>query len=464
MGSIGTTPVSSRAFRGPGPLTLAALGAAGLVGLVLAVNPMLGFGAFFAVLFVPLILINLPLAASVWVAGTFVDNHTVGVTLLAIGIALAWIGTTGRRRELSAEVFSRHRVLFGAAIGLLLWSLVSTTWADQTAPSFDQLPYLAGAVAAFIVLTTSISSEKHLVWVCTGFVVGAVLSVALAPFVEGSVSTGDGLEEAGRFAGTLSDPNYLAAGLIAGLALAAGLARIDPPRKRLILILVAITLVSAAAATGSRGGVISALAVVAAAILIARRNRLGLAGVSAAGLVVVCLATAVIAPDSWNRLRDFSGGGTGRTDLWIVAWRAAEDNPIVGVGANNFPNAAVDYVTRPGSLESRLVLENQRVAHNMYLQQFAETGVIGISLLLTFALGSMRATWQGVRRLDRIYEDRLASLGRTILLAQVAMLVGSFFISNLVDERWWALMALGPILLTVAIGKERGDGLGPRIA
>jgi hypothetical protein len=44
----------------------------------------------------------------------------------------------------------------------------------------------------------------------------------------------------------------------------------------------------------------------------------------------------------------------------------------------------------------------------------------------------------------------MATLARTVVVAQVAMLAASFFISNGHDRRTWVLLALGPALVATA--------------
>ena len=53
-------------------------------------------------------------------------------------------------------------------------------------------------------------------------------------------------------------------------------------------------------------------------------------------------------------------------------------------------------------------------------------------------------------KLEQLGLDRLASLGRSILVAQLSVLVASIFISNGYDKVLWVLLALSPILGTIA--------------
>jgi O-antigen ligase len=97
-----------------------------------------------------------------------------------------------------------------------------------------------------------------------------------------------------------------------------------------------------------------------------------------------------------------------------------------------------------------LISEQPHVAHNIYLQQFAETGIIGLGLLVYVLGAALTTTWKAIRKLERLGLDRIASLGRSILVAQLGVLVASTFISNGYDKVLWVLLALSPILGTIA--------------
>jgi O-antigen ligase len=95
------------------------------------------------------------------------------------------------------------------------------------------------------------------------------------------------------------------------------------------------------------------------------------------------------------------------------------------------------------------------VAHSVYLQLLAETGVIGLALFLVIAAGCLRAALAAARRFDELDELPMAGLARAAFVAMGGMLAASVFISNLTDRRMWILFALGPILLALACRRQR---------
>src|SRR5204863_8595511 len=135
------------------------------------------------------------------------------------------------------------------------------------------------------------------------------------------------------------------------------------------------------AATESRGGLIAGgVAALASLAVFRQRGRVAL------GLLVVLAFGAVYlagSPAALERISGLNGGGSGRSDLWRVAWRIGETEPIHGIGLNNFLTRSQDFVREPGSLkEAHVIVEQPVLVHNTYLQLWAETGIVGIGLFL----------------------------------------------------------------------------------
>ncbi|MDP1538301.1 MAG: Wzy polymerase domain-containing protein [Burkholderiales bacterium] len=68
-----------------------------------------------------------------------------------------------------------------------------------------------------------------------------------------------------------------------------------------------------------------------------------------------------------------------RLGLWRAAWSIALEHPVLGIGWGAFAGRYFDFSTEPG-VTAPLGLYNN--AHNILLQLFAETGLIGVVLLL----------------------------------------------------------------------------------
>ena len=128
-----------------------------------------------------------------------------------------------------------------------------------------------------------------------------------------------------------------------------------------------------------------------------------------------------------------------------------EDNPVNGVGLNNFVVHSADYVREPGNLENTvLVVERPHVPHNTYLQILAETGVVGLVLFVAFCAGCVRAALLAARRFEARGEWALGALARGVVVATASILAASMFLSAATDKRLWILLAFGPVLLGLA--------------
>ena len=448
-------PAQRPIFGSNVPIIAAGLGCAVVVGVAGAVKLGFGVAALLGVLFVPIVMLNVPLGVLAWIPAIFmarVPAFSFGPTLLAIMVATAWLLALPATRGHVGEVLRRHRVLFGVMGLLLVWTTASIFWSFDREAALLDFGWWFAAAATFLIVSTTLSTRRFVIWACAAFVVGATASV-LAGFIPGDVAVRGDIneDEAARLAGSLGDPNFLAAGVVPAIALASGLiATIRSSGLRWALLAALVVLVGGLIATGSRGGIVAAGVMVIAAICLERGRRLQLGALLVALVAAVGLIAIYNSSSSIDRLREFETGN-GRVDLWSLAIRMSEDNLVTGVGINNYRPESARYLQEPGFVqEPYLILSSPHVAHNTYLQQLAETGIVGIGLLLAFAGAALAAT----RRASQMFLTRgdrgMAALARAVLVAQIGMLTTSIFMSNGYDQRIWVLLAFGVALVAVA--------------
>jgi O-antigen ligase len=446
------------------PVVVAGLLAAVLVGALLAKSVGLGIAVVLGLVYAPVVLVDLSLGVALWVPLVFVERVPAagrGPAAVGIMVALAWLTTLPARREAVGAVLRRHAGLIFLLVLLLVWVSASVIWSVDPGATAGTFAFWWIAAAIFVIVATSLTEPRHVVIVCIAFVVGALVSV-VAGLIPGTPVSSDvaGTAEASRLVGSYGDPNFLAAGLVPAMALTAGLAAvIRQPRWRAVLLACAAVLAIGLIATGSRGGLVAAGVAGVGALLVARGQRLSIVAIVATVALIGGLWVATTSSSSLDRIRDF-GTGTGRVDLWTIAIRMGDAQPVNGVGLGGFPEASSKYLRRPGRLQSgqlasKLVLDKPHEAHNTYLQMFAETGIVGLALLVAVIAAVFRATWMAARAFERSSRPHFAALAWSVLIAQVAALIASGFISNPYDKRTWILLALGPALLTIA---SRSDG------
>jgi O-antigen ligase len=88
-----------------------------------------------------------------------------------------------------------------------------------------------------------------------------------------------------------------------------------------------------------------------------------------------------------------SGLGSGRSDIYRVAWHEFVTHPVVGIGADNF---AVPY------LRLRHSDETPHYPHSVELRTLAETGVVGAVIALIGLVAALLACVRALRTSDRL--------------------------------------------------------------
>jgi O-antigen ligase len=443
----------------------AAVLACAAVGALMAYDPKLAVALLVALCYLPLVLIDLPLGIALWVPTTFLTglpgfdsaSHAAGLL-----IAFAWFGTLrSRAREQDSTV--PRGLLFVLAL-FVVWLTLSLVWAERPDMAFKALQPWVACALMFVVLMTLDFSPRQVRMIAFAFLAGVTFSVALG--LIGGVKPPAGelsaLRDDGRLRGGLDDPNYLAAGIVPSIAIAAGLAPgVRSFLGRLALAGACVILVLGLGATESRGGLIAAIVATAAAVIVAKRGRAAVIAFIAivVGVVAIWFAST---PDAWKRVSHTADKGNGRSSLWVVGGRIFSDHPIAGVGLDNYRVFAPRYVGGPGQLTFvNFIAERPHVVHNVYLQMLVEIGMVGLALFLVIVGSSLAAAMRAARRFERRGDHESAALGRAVFVALLAALVASFFISNGSGFQIWVLLALGPMLLRVAERQEPAGAPAP---
>jgi O-antigen ligase len=205
-----------------------------------------------------------------------------------------------------------------------------------------------------------------------------------------------------RVAATLSHPNEAAMLLELGLPLLVAAAWAAAPRWRTPMILAAMACMLAIVLTFSRAGVVTALLEVGLlGVLAARRAQRGWLLTAAAVALVVPLAlawTGLADPGLDRRLLagldESSQLQPPRTEFWSVATEMLRDNPLLGVGPDNFRWRFTDY---SGNAVDNLGIH----AHNQYLEALADSGVLGFVSLCWLLAALVLASVKSLRLASR---------------------------------------------------------------
>jgi O-antigen ligase len=178
-------------------------------------------------------------------------------------------------------------------------------------------------------------------------------------------------------------------------------------------------------------GVFVAMCLVGAAVFIVSPTTIALVTYRYGGL-----ANPTVDPTGMLRLRIQEAG-----------LKALAESPVLGVGPGAFPDAIV--------VSGAFV--RGWVAHNSLLEVLVETGYVGGSALVALLLWGLWAAIRFLRRLVGSGRDqgRVVQMTAGLIAAYVAGIVGSLFLSNVLYEPAFGLVAI--MLVGTVYGSRSAD-------
>lgn len=438
-------------------------GLALLVGFLAGVQPKLAIAAALGCGFVMLVFGDLAAGLAVFSFLGFIELLGFG-SIVSVGklggalLALAWLALVTTRVEAKNDFGAAHpaaTALLGLFVG---WAFLSVAWAEVPTHALGFAIRYALNIVLFLIVFTALRTLRQAV-----VVTGAFLAGAVAASLYGVIGGTNTAEFGSRVAGTNLDPNELASVLVAGVVLSAALAvnLKDKPGPRLAalagggfcLITICLTL--------SRGGIL--------ALIVAMIGGIALAGswrpkVAVATLLVALITVSYFAfyatPQARDRITSSTQGETrrqeGRSTIWEVGWRMVKANPIIGVGAGNFPDASGRYLIQPGTItrSDQVLIEKPQPAHNSYLGVLAELGIVGASMFIGIIVFCLVCAMRAARIFQRLGNVGGDALARGMTIALIGTLTADFFISQELNKQLWLLLAVCPALLAIAHNAE----------
>lgn len=460
-------PATRGLSRGPDDAGLwLGVGALGVIatalGLLAGRSPALAIGLAIALTFVGLVLADVSIGFFLFTFVAFLEVLPgVGgglsfAKLAGLTLVLSWLATTSATQRGRRSFVSDHPAATGLVLLFLIWTAASALWAEAPSTVFDAAFRYGPNLLLLPIAYTALRRRRDVVIFASVFVGTALMSAVYGLAAPAAAPTAGE-----RLGGAGVDPNILAMTLVGATAVATGLAVMQSNSKplRAAVGIAAALCAFALLDTVSRGGIISLAVVLVLAAAFSGRGRH--TGAIALLLIVTISAgvyVAAIAPSDVRSHITQSDGGAGRSDLWRVGWRMVEDHPFLGVGAGNFPIASVHYLLRPGTItRSDFIVDNPKVAHNIYLEIPAELGIIGLGLFLAILSFALRCGIRASRLFADARDHDMDILTRALVLGAAGMLTANFFISQQFNKPLWLLLSVGPAMLALAERETAGE-------
>jgi putative inorganic carbon (HCO3(-)) transporter len=443
-------------------LTLTSSSSAGLLALiaVLGVFFMIIVGAPRKILIAALI-IDVPLqwdfnidhndaAASLGALG----GLDISITTFALGglFALAFLDVTSRRRdeEVRHNDVGKYPILF--FLSFVLLTALSIAVADNRELAFFEIVLLFQTLVLFLYIAHALRTRRDISFVLGVLVVSLLLeaTIMLAQRYAGfdlsiaGLSTATSLGTLGdeRIGGTLGSPN--AAGSFLALLLVPTLSLLRTPVSALLRrVALAAFLVGTVAlvSTSSRGAWLAfvvSLAVFLGAAL--RRGWLGPKVPLALVAVLVVVVIPLYGTISSRLEANDRGSAESRVPLMHLAGDMVEQNPLLGIGANNFTVQIPNYA---GPTFSRDWIYT---VHNKFFLIAAEAGIPALLAFVLFLFAIINVGMRAGKSRDPLLGP--IALGITAgIVGQIAPMVVEPFHSRS-ETQGLALMAA--VLIAVA--------------
>ena len=194
----------------------------------------------------------------------------------------------------------------------------------------------------------------------------------------------------------------------------------------------------------SRGGFVGLLAVALCCWLRSPKKLRSAVVIAALGLVVSLYAREGYQARIQSAWEEGASAGTGedRLYMWKFGWKMFLDNPVIGVGQDNFPVRFADYEG-----DERLYGRTRmwRAAHSVYFTLLPELGLVG-ALIFFRMLYWIRRDVATIRR-----SSTIVPYGNAIEASLIGFLVSGIFISTLYYPNFWVTMGFAVALRRVVI-------------
>jgi hypothetical protein len=373
-----------------------------------------------------------------------------------------------------SNLWSSFTLADWSVLAYFVVATLSTALASERLVAIREYRLVILEPVVFYLVLRGTRLDRPALWRVVDFFILGAVAVALIGLFEYVTRVDVITAEGGllRIRSVYGSPNNLALYLGRALPLAVSVAIVGRHRaRRLAYFVAALVLAAATVLTYSRGALLLGVPAGLAVVLLGWRGRKAmwlLGGALAAGLAALPLAARL--PRFAGLLDLSSGTSFFRTRLWVSAWRMFVDNPLLGVGPDNFLYVYRSRYILPEAWEE----PDLSHPHNLALDFLTRVGVLGF---ITGVLMQIAFWRQALRNHVRLVanpagRDLLAlNLGLLGLMADMlahGLVDHAFF---LVDLAYVFFLALGlvhhlallsPSLVTAVVNAPQGALAAPQ--
>jgi probable O-glycosylation ligase (exosortase A-associated) len=222
------------------------------------------------------------------------------------------------------------------------------------------------------------------------------------------------------------------------------------------------------ASTGSRGGF---LAMATVLVTMAWKTKWKVPAI--AGLALVGLIGLALLPKEYKeRLSTITSAqdqsAQGRLLSWKVAGEMIKAKPVLGIGFNNMYWQYQAYLARVHTPMGADKIPS-RVAHNSYLQIWAESGSIAFGLFLYILIGTIQAMRRMGRAVRGTLDDWITPYANTIQVTLIGYMAGAMFLNRAHFDLMYQLVAVSAAMPVVLVAERERQAalkkrrLGPKL-
>ena len=270
--------------------------------------------------------------------------------------------------------------------------------------------------------------------------------------------------------GPMGDTNDFALAMNVALPISFFLGRTEEGGRKWFFWSASVLFVIANMSCASRGGFLGLAVVGTVCWLYSKQKFKSFLAIT----VLALIAWNFAAPDFRKEILDIGSEsadkdtGKDRVELWKVAWRAFEDNPVLGVGQGNMPIIFGKY-QKDESGESYWRRDYfGRAVHSVYFTLLPELGLVGT---LIFAL-MLKEMAKKFKQIKATYNNKnsdwqfrkLESMNIGLLLSLFGFLASGVFLSALYYPEVWNISALIVTLYFISSENEKRLGEYPDYA